>query len=735
MSKGMSLMKIAELLGHMKSQNGSDLFLTDGKSPHLRVAGKLYVIEGEVMTAEHFQEFFKEWLPDDTGERLQKDKEVDIGVSMQDDHRYRLNLFYQKGKIAMVARLVPPGDFDWQALRLPETLKRLAKVPRGLVLITGTTGRGKSTTMAALLDEINSSSSRHILTIEDPIEFLHHDKRSVVSQREVGSDTHAFLPALRSALRQNPDVIFIGELRDAETVQTAVAAAMTGHLVFATVHTQDVVRTLERVLGLFPTAERDRAALDISSALEAIVSQRLVPGRQGNCLVAAFEIMFKTPFAERLIAQRRFLELEEVIKSGEADGMTTFTHSLAQRVNDGLITKEAALAVATNRDELALVLQGMETGISTFKHYGKTGKATTLSVRDLLGETVMRRGSDLLLTVDSPPQIRVGGILRPLLNYPRLTAEQTRRLLFSVLNVSQRGRFEEDKEIDFAMSISDHFEDVGEGMNRVRFRVNGFFQRGTIGAVFRQVPQDIPSAESISLPTAVRDLIGAQQGLVLVTGPTGSGKSTTLACLINEINTTMACHIITIEDPIEFIHSNNRSIVEQREIGADTHSFAIALRHALREDPDVILVGEMRDLETIQSALTAAETGHLVFGTLHTNDAAQALERIVDVFPPDRQEQIRVQLASSLVAVVSQRLLPRKGAPGERVAAFEIMLATNAIRKQIREGQTHLIKGTIENSKRVGMVTMGAALEELLQKGLITPESFHEVTSEFGGIA
>jgi twitching motility protein PilT len=299
--------------------------------------------------------------------------------------------------------------------------------------------------------------------------------------------------------------------------------------------------------------------------------------------------------------------------------------------------------------------------------------------------------------------------IRVLDSWPVMTGSQLRELIYGVLSDRQRERFEADRELDTSHSIP------GVG----RFRVNVFLQRDSVGAVLRAIPQTVVPLEKLGLPPTVGELSRLQRGLVIVTGPTGSGKSTTLATLIDIVNTSRACHIMTVEDPIEFLHSHKRSVVNQREVGEDTHSFSEALRHVLRQDPDVILVGEMRDLETISAALTAAETGHLVFGTLHTQDAPQSVDRIIDVFPAHQQQQIRVQLASALQAVVTQQLLRRSTDRG-RVVASEILIATPAIRNLIREGKVHQMYSVMQGGAKYGMRTMDHSLAELVRQGDIS---------------
>lgn len=319
--------------------------------------------------------------------------------------------------------------------------------------------------------------------------------------------------------------------------------------------------------------------------------------------------------------------------------------------------------------------------------------------------------SDLHITVGVPPIVRVNGKLMPL-KYPKLMPKDTQELIYSILTQEQRDILERNFEYDTSYSIP------GKG----RFRVNVYFQRGTIAAAFRSIPFKIPTVEELRLPLVVKDFAMKPRGFVVVTGPTGSGKSTTLAALINIINETRNCHVITIEDPIEYLHSHKKSVINQREVGSDTKSFANALKYALRQDPDVILIGEMRDLETIQTALTAAETGHLVFATLHTVDAAQTIDRIIDVFPPHQQQQVRIQLAGCLQGIIAQQLLPRRDGKG-RIVAVEILVATPGVRNLIREGKTHQIYTAMQTGQKYGMQTLDMALADLVKRGWITFET------------
>ena len=337
-----------------------------------------------------------------------------------------------------------------------------------------------------------------------------------------------------------------------------------------------------------------------------------------------------------------------------------------------------------------------------------------LSQEELLKIAGEKKSSDIHLTVESPPVLRIDGSMIQL-QAEKLSQSDLETFAHSLMNNTQAKRFADSGELDLSYSLA------GVG----RYRVNIFRQRGSIAVVIRLIPFVIPSPESLGLPPVSIELARLHKGLVLVTGPTGSGKSTTLASLVDYINRTRSCHIVTIEDPIEYLHRHNLSLINQREVGNDTLSFTNALRAVLRQDPDVILVGEMRDLETIATAITAAETGHLVFSTLHTNDATQSVDRMIDVFPPHQQQQIRVQLAAVLQGIMSQQLFPRLDKKG-RVAAIEVMLATPAVRSLIREGKTHQLPTVIQTNAKLGMQTMDKAILDLVQKGLISFEAAQE---------
>jgi len=340
----------------------------------------------------------------------------------------------------------------------------------------------------------------------------------------------------------------------------------------------------------------------------------------------------------------------------------------------------------------------------------------TDDIEPWLAELWANNGTDLLLTAGAPPLVRIDGQIQPVKGEEPLTAARAERIIMAVMGDDLVVKFREEREIDFAFSWR----------NQARLRCNAFHQRDTCAMALRVIPYEIPGFDELGIPPAVERLVNLPMGLVIVTGPTGSGKSTTLAAMLDYINRRRACHIVTIEDPIEYVHGNHRSAVSQREVGNDTESFPRALRSALREDPDVLLVGEMRDLESISTTLTIAETGHLVFATLHTNDSAQAIDRIVDIFPSDRRDQIQVQLASTLEGVIYQRLIPRIG--GGLVAAYEVLFATHAVRNLVREGKTRQLRNVISTHQTDGMQTLEMALSHLVRTGLIDYETAVKVS-------
>ncbi len=695
-------MDVTQFLVKALHDGASDVYLSSVDGVSMRKDGMVQTIVKEPIDLENW---LQEHLTAVQWEELNHTGDLDAGLQTG-EHRFRLNIARAQGNWNVVARPLSVGRFTYSELGLPTVVGALTKHRSGIVLVTGATGSGKSTTLAAMVHDLNQHNAYHIVTIEDPIEFVHRPILSKITQREVGADTRSFHEGLRRVVRQSPDVIMIGEMRDKESIQVALAASMTGHLVLATLHTIDASQTLQRLMSYFPEHARNQVAMDLSLSLRGIVSQRLLPKPDGGRALAV-EMMTNTPAVGQLLRERDYSGLEDLMRASRTEALTTFNQSILKLIQQGQVDKSIGLAYSSNPDELALLLQGMGTGSQS--HHGRSVEQQPIpNIKEMLYMSLSKGASDLHLTAHRTPLIRVNGHLRPLIEQT-LTPTDMRIILNSVMNSRQRMLYELEKEVDFALGLD----------NGQRFRINAYFQRGQMAAALRAIPSVIPKPHEVNIPDSIIQFCDKPHGLILVVGPTGSGKSTTLACMIDRINRKRACRIITVEDPIEFTHSNVLATIDQREVFNDTKSFAAALKYILRQDPDVVLVGEMRDRETISAALTAAETGHLVFATLHTNDAVQTIDRIIDAFPSDQQAQVRAQLAASLQVIVSQRLLLAKSGVG-RVPAFEVMVGTPAIRNLIRDNRMHQALGMMESSRSAGMVTMDRALQDLIRSGQVS---------------
>lgn len=694
----------------MDKWGASDLFVTAGKVPAVRLHGSVVPLEVPATPSNELERFFEHVLGEEQRTRFRKTGSLELGYGLPDGRRFRLTFARQLNEICMVARALKTGDLSLAQLGLPDTLARMCERSRGLVLVSGPSGAGKSTSMATMVHHINQMRPVHIVTIEEPVEYRHRDLKARVTQREVGVDVDSFEVALRQAMRESPDVILVGELRTAEAVRVALSAAMTGHLVLATLNTVDVTGTVRRILSMFPEHQTRSVALDLSLSLVGLASQRLLARADGRGRVPAVERLLVTPAAAHLIREQREADLAELIRTSRDDSTVGYDRALAELYHKQAITAEVALGNATNPDELTLRLRGMSSGVMTIQAAEYERPTARVDMQTLLNAVQEQQASDLHLSVGRPPMLRLCGQLQAM-ELPVLSGADVKTLVHSVMSARQRSAYELERELDFSLGLAD-----GR-----RFRVNTYFERGHMAAALRAIQSNIPDAASLGLPEAVLRLSQQPHGLLLVVGPTGAGKTTTLACLIDQINHTRPAHVITIEDPIEYVHTSDVATIHQREVHSDTHGFNAALRYILRQDPDVVLIGELRDQETIAAALTAAETGHLVLATLHTNDAVQSIDRIIDVFPAHQQSQARSQLAAALLGVVSQRLLPRADGGG-RVAAFEVMLATAAIRTLIRDNKMHQAVAAIQTSQSKGMITLDAALERLARQGVVSAE-------------
>ena len=714
-------MTIPELLSYASNCGASDLFITANKAPSFRVCGELTGSEEEINTASEIDSFRRNHITPEAEDIYRKNGSVDAALSLETGERFRVNYLQTSFGPAMVARPIHSGNELYiETLGLPMVLGEICAEKDGIIIVSGTSRCGKSTTLGALVNQINMTENRHIVTLENPIEFIHMDQAGVVTQREVTNNDYA--GAIRSAQHESPDVIVIGELSSQESIRAAIRAALNGHLVIAVVVAPDAVQALIRLVKSFPESEQQQIAFDLSQVLLASMAQRLVPRVDGEGQVAAVELLRCTNAIKKLLIERDFPAIRESLGRANSNGTVNFNKSLFYLVRDGFLDPALSLVFSDDPGDLELLIKGMDSE-SNEKQYGTPEDAAEGDVIDLpklLRSAVKLGASDLHLSVNAHPMMRVHGELRPL-GLPVLKDLDTKRLLFGLLTPQQKLSFEQNKELDLAIAVESGNLDDNGNPEMSRFRVNAYYQRGYVGVVARVITTKIPSPESLNLPQSIIDLCEKKQGMILVTGPTGSGKSTTLASLIDRINSTRPEHIITIEDPIEYVHANKKSLIQQRELNADTMSFSRALKSALRQDPDVILVGEMRDTETIGAALTAAETGHLVMATLHTNSAAQTIDRIIDTFPPEQQNQVKLQLSGCIVGIISQRLLPRADADG-RVAAFEILIGTPPIQALVRDGKTSQLTSVMETGFKDGMITMRRSLDELLAQGMIYEE-------------
>ncbi len=714
-------MTIPELLSYASNCGASDLFITANKAPSFRVSGELTGSEEEINTASEIDSFRRNHITPEAEDIYRKTGSVDAALSLETGERFRVNYLQTSFGPGMVARPIHSGNELYiESLGLPVVLGEICAEKDGLIIVSGTSRCGKSTTLGALVNQINMTENRHIVTLENPIEFIHMDQAGVVTQREVTNNDYA--GAIRSAQHESPDVIVIGELSSQESIRAAIRAALNGHLVIAVVVAPDAVQALIRLVKSFPESEQQQIAFDLSQVLLASMAQRLVPRIDGEGQVAAVELLRCTNAIKKLLVEKDFPAIRESLGRANSNGTVNFNKSLFYLVRDGFLDPALSLVFSDDPGDLELLIKGMDSETNE-KQYGTPEDAAEGDVIDLpklLRSAVKLGASDLHLSVNAHPMMRVHGELRPL-GLPVLKDLDTKRLLFGLLTPQQKLSFEQNKELDLAIAVESGNLDDNGNPEMSRFRVNAYYQRGYVGVVARVITTKIPSPESLNLPQSIIDLCEKKQGMILVTGPTGSGKSTTLASLIDRINSTRPEHIITIEDPIEYVHSNKKSLIQQRELNADTMSFSRALKSALRQDPDVILVGEMRDTETIGAALTAAETGHLVMATLHTNSAAQTIDRIIDTFPPEQQNQVKLQLSGCIVGIISQRLLPRADADG-RVAAFEILIGTPPIQALVRDGKTSQLTSVMETGFKDGMITMRRSLDELLAQGMIYEE-------------
>ena len=690
-------MDITELLAFAVKNKASDLHLSAGLPPMIRVHGDIRRINLPPMEHEDVHAMVYDIMSDAQRKTYEENLECDFSFAVPNLARFRVNAFVQQRGAAAAFRTIPAKVLSLEELNAPKVFAEMTNRPRGLILCTGPTGSGKSTTLAAMVNHVNENEYGHMLTIEDPIEFLHESKKCLINQRELGPHTLSFPNALRAALREDPDYILVGEMRDLETIRLALTAAETGHLVFGTLHTSSAAKTIDRIIDVFPAAEKEMVRAMLSESLVSVISQTLLKTKDGQGRIAAHEIMIGTPAIRNLIRENKVAQMYSTIQTSQSVGMNTLDQCLVDLVRRNMINIAEARNRAVNKD---LFMGG----------WSMERERATKFIHELLDLLVKQNGSDLFITAAFPPAIKVDGKITPV-SKTQLTPQHTIELVRSVMNDKQASEFEGSKECNFAISPP------GIG----RFRVNAFVQQGRVGMVLRTITTNIPKFEELGLPPVLKDVIMSKRGIMLFIGATGAGKSTSMASLLGYRNENSYGHIITIEDPIEFVHDHHNCIVTQREVGVDTEGWDIALRNSMRQAPDVILVGEIRERQTMDHAVAFAETGHLLLATLHANSTNQAMDRIINFFPEERRAQLLMDLSLNVRAFVAQRLIPRRDGRG-RVPAVEVMLNSPLISDLIFKGDVSGIKEIMKKSRELGMQTFDQSLFDLYEAGLITYE-------------
>ena len=676
-------------------------------------------------------------------------KECNFAIAPPGIGRFRVSAFVQQAAVGCVIRLINAKIPTFEELDLPPILKEVVLSKRGLVIVVGGTGSGKSTSLAAMVGYRNEKTRGHIVTIEDPVEYVHPHKGCVITHREVGVDTDSWHAALKNTLRQAPDVILIGEIRDRETMEYGIQFAETGHLVLATLHANSSNQALDRIINFFPDERREQLLMDLSLNIRALISQRLIPREAGAGRIAAMEIMLNSPLIQDLIFKGEVAEIKEVMSRSNRLGMKTFDQALFELYETGFISYEDALRNADSKNELRLRIKleskreqkNLDDGGALQHRRGRGGPQSVNPAKDQLPASDSRRGSTLgghgRRGHRAPPDAQ---------HQAAVQADGGEEGLGPVLHL-QRAHQDQDRGPDPPGQQAG--ADPGDGAPD-RLRADDARAARVLPARagdrlrdLRARPRALPRQRlhAARLPghgdalhhrrhaaarsrsgcrTILHELVMLKRGLILMVGATGSGKSTTLAAMINYRNENSSDHIVTIEDPIEFLHTNKRSIVNQREVGLDTKSYARALRGVVRAAPDVILIGEIRDQESMEAAINLAGTGHLVLATLHANNCAETLDRIINMFPREQHKQIFLDLSQYLRAILAQRLV--MGKDSRRVAAVEVMINTPHIGTLVKKGDVVAIKEAISASGERGIQSFDVALHELFKQGRIDLE-------------
>jgi twitching motility protein PilT len=678
-------MDIAELLAFAVKNKASDLHLSAGLPPMIRVHGDVRRINLPPMEHRDVHGMIYDIMNDSQRKAYEESLECDFSFAIPGLARFRVNAFVQQRGAGAVMRTIPSKILTLEELKTPKIFAEITMQPRGLVLVTGPTGSGKSTTLAGMVNHINENLYGHILTVEDPIEFVHESKRCLINQREVGPQTLSFNNALRSALREDPDVILVGELRDLETIRLALTAAETGHLVFGTLHTSSAAKTIDRIVDVFPAAEKEMVRAMLSESLRAVISQTLAQdqGRQWPGRRARDHDRHAGDPQPDPRSQGRADECRDPDRrlGRHADARPVPDRpGAAQRDLDGRSPQrgpgQGQLPRLTGRYGDRSARRSTLLGFTRWNANRPRSSCTTCCKL-----MVASNGSDLFLTAEFPPAFKIDGKVTPVSSVP----------LTSAAHGGTRARADE--------------RPPGRPSSRRRRRSTSRSARPASGAsgstrscswagwascCGRSRARSRRSS-SCSCRRILRDLSVTKRGLIIVVGATGSGKSNTLAAMIGYRNENTAGHIVTIEDPVEFVHPHKQCIITHREVGVDTENWEVALKNTLRQAPDVIMIGEIRERETMEHAVTFAETGHLCVATLHSNSANQALDRIINFFPEEKRQQLLMDLSLNVKAIISQRLIPMATGTG-RMPAVEIMLNSPLIADLIFKGEVGLIK-------------------------------------------
>ncbi len=737
--KPVKLEFIDECLKKVIAVGATELHLTTGEKPNIRFWGELQPVDMPVLKEVLSDVLIAQMLSDEEKKEIEEHMHVDFMYNFTDHdrktRRFRGNAYYHRTGLNIIMKLMPDKIPSIKNLGLPEIVSAFGRFEQGLVLVTGGSGSGKTTTLHALLDLINSERYAHIITIEDPIEFIHIPKKSIIRQRQIDLHTKSYLKALKASISEDPDVILISELRDPETIELAMVAAETGCLVLSSMNTLSCASTIERIIDSFPPEQNLQTGAMLSESLKAIVTQQLLPSRARSIRYPAVEILTGCTPLKSLIREQKIFQINSLIETNRSIGMQSMDSSILSLLKDKLITDEVAMEAATDKNNVKNFKASKTVGttqevISVLKkdrcaalgiitdppvnNQGKIIKASLspdYTLKDLFKVMVQEKASDLHIAVGLPPKMRLKGEIAELY-LPAVSEEKSWELLSGIFSKKQMEIFSREWDLDFTYEVS----------NIARFRCNMLREQNGVGAIFRIIPPEIPSMEILGLPEVLKKIACYRQGLVIITGPAGSGKTTTMACLLDYINSTRSANILTIEEPLEFIHKNKKSRIFHREIGIHAASFREAVRAARKESVDIIMIGEMMEKDTLMEALLAADMGNLVLGIMHTTGVTRTVEKIIETFSGSMQGQIRSMLCNSLRAIVAQQLITTMDGTW-RCAVIEVAINNQRLANVIRDGKTKMIDSVLHSSREEGMQSLDLALMQLVRDTKIDEET------------